>query len=646
MEEVNRYYSGPITLDEAESYIQSGLITAARVYVANGYYLRRIRDDRLFEERGYRNFEEYVRDVYNKDKGWASKCINVNQELSDGGDSPILSDRYQGYTTYQLVEIAYMTEDQREEVAPDMTVKKLREIRKPDQEPESGKVVTSQLNEVEAEPEATNLEKSSCPPNSSCRRQEWGTSPEEQSVGRGECKKCWDAWKKQKKLLQSAEAYEAESEPVAEEPDQAEEIPHFKAGEYTIDSAYGAMISLIVRAYLDNGYAGADKECEVSAMGLVCKVLRRPEVTVFYREDGRTFFDVENNRLEDEYQYWHGKEEVEQSDQLPEPEPEPVDEGCKHWEEQVLPDENWNIGDLPQAKEKYVRSLAKVFVEKMGSQLVLESFSSIPSDDVIKRKITELDRKENGVEIEEGIMASSGAELIEFFRGGEDFGVCSFARLGTQVRKALEEWQKREPDTSESEDQEVEKKAEEVIDAEFTEVKETEKEDLTDLQIAQEELERAQSLLNKCLRDVPDENNVHIRGMKLKVAALASLVCEIDDIENPPPKPEQPELPVLKNNDQRAAFVDNFETWPLWIETEQTGERYYRYDLEDGTSMVVKVYHARLFSGLKEGTCESQYREGYGHHEYYLLQPGRFFWDCGTNRSSLIEHLKEIQKKG
>ena len=50
MEEVDRYYQGNITLEEAENYIASGLITAARAYVANGYYLRRIRDDRLYEE--------------------------------------------------------------------------------------------------------------------------------------------------------------------------------------------------------------------------------------------------------------------------------------------------------------------------------------------------------------------------------------------------------------------------------------------------------------------------------------------------------------------------------------------------------------------------------------------------------------------
>lgn len=101
---------------------------------------------------------------------------------------------------------------------------------------------------------------------------------------------------------------------------------------------------------------------------------------------------------------------------------------------------------------------------------------------------------------------------------------------------------------------------------------------------------------------------------------------------------------MLKNNDQRAAFVDAYETWPLWIETKQTGERYYRYDLEDGTSMVVKVYHAMIFDGYAPGSYEAKYHDGYGRHEYYLLRDGKFFRDCDTNRSLLIEKLKEIQK--
>lgn len=107
-------------------------------------------------------------------------------------------------------------------------------------------------------------------------------------------------------------------------------------------------------------------------------------------------------------------------------------------------------------------------------------------------------------------------------------------------------------------------------------------------------------------------------------------------------KPEQPELPQLKNNEQRAAFIDAYETWPLWIDNQKTGERYYRYDLPDGTSFVIKTYHSMIYDWKADVTM--RYKEGYGSNEEYLLEPGKFFRDCRANRSALIEKLKEIQK--
>lgn len=106
-------------------------------------------------------------------------------------------------------------------------------------------------------------------------------------------------------------------------------------------------------------------------------------------------------------------------------------------------------------------------------------------------------------------------------------------------------------------------------------------------------------------------------------------------------------LPILKNNEQRGVFIESYETWNLWIETKETGERYYKFELPDGTSIVVKVYHTMLFDYKSYATkIEDRYSEGYGKHEYYLLEQGKFFKDCETNKSTLIEKLKEIQRKG
>lgn len=118
----------------------------------------------------------------------------------------------------------------------------------------------------------------------------------------------------------------------------------------------------------------------------------------------------------------------------------------------------------------------------------------------------------------------------------------------------------------------------------------------------------------------------------------------------------QPELPILKNNDQRKEFIDAYETWPIWIDTEPTGERYYRYDLSDKVAMVVKVSlrHIRGY-GIQE-TDEISY----GAEQYYLLgiknewtskgtitveDSSRTFYECSTNKSALVEYLKDYQKK-
>lgn len=191
------------------------------------------------------------------------------------------------------------------------------------------------------------------------------------------------------------------------------------------------------------------------------------------------------------------------------------------------------------------------------------------------------------------------------------------------------------PETASEPEEAVSDTQENIIDAEFMEIPEPE--ELTPGYFLEEQKAKLDRLLAAA-------NGVELKPMDTKVlerqktivCALEAMVCGLAE----PDPPAQPELPLLKNNDQRAAFVDAYETWPLWIETKQTGERYYRYDLEDGTSMVVKVYHAMLF----DWKSDERYREGYGRHEYYLLQQGKFFRDSETNRGLLIEKLKEIQK--
>ncbi len=45
-------------------------------------------------------------------------------------------------------------------------------------------------------------------------------------------------------------------------------------------------------------------------------------------------------------------------------------------------------------------------------------------------------------------------------------------------------------------------------------------------------------------------------------------------------------LPVLKNSDQRKAWLKNYKDWGLWYEDEHIGVRYYKYDFDNGASQI------------------------------------------------------------
>lgn len=137
------------------------------------------------------------------------------------------------------------------------------------------------------------------------------------------------------------------------------------------------------------------------------------------------------------------------------------------------------------------------------------------------------------------------------------------------------------------------------------------------------------------------------RKAKMRLDAIILLDKEMKlSMETNRFEPEQPELPILRNNDQRKEFIDAYDTWPVWIETKDTGERYYRYDFDNGDSIVVKVYYCKIFNYKATNLdYEDRFSDGWGKEEYYLLETGKYFKDCETNKSSLIEYLKDLQKK-
>lgn len=108
----------------------------------------------------------------------------------------------------------------------------------------------------------------------------------------------------------------------------------------------------------------------------------------------------------------------------------------------------------------------------------------------------------------------------------------------------------------------------------------------------------------------------------------------------------QPELPALKNNDQRKEWLANYKSWGLWYRDENIDVNYYKYDFIDGSRLVVAEYPQR------HTYYSSEYQD---EHYYHLLEKNKKgykelydeqYRQQTDSETYLVEFLKDLQKKG
>lgn len=466
----NETWYQDVSLEDAEVFIRSNLQSAVRSVIATGFYLKHIRDNELYLEAGYKNINEYAMDKFGLSASATSRYITRNAKFSKGGNSPFIDDKFKDFSKSQLQEMLGMSDEQLEQVTPDMTVREIRSLARPKEIP---------YIEIPGQTELKDIP---------------GVMPEER-----------------------AESFEASTA----------ELFDVEEDENMVQSVAGKPISQ-----------------EISITELV------------------------------------------------------EEEDAEIATSQLLPEET-------AANEQRNESIDAAEKQQMGHCLHRPEYECSLPEKYMHRP-------------------GSGTDCAhECCWECAKHGECKLECNSSADRPETEE----EIATSQTD----------------TEASENEMKERTDMEILRELLERKKQLLSKCLRAPGiDKSDEHIRMQKLEVGALASMLCELEDLEEKKDRPKQPELPQLKNNDQRAAFIDAYETWTLWIDNQETGERYYRYDLPDGTSFVIKTYHSMLYDWKAD--VAMRYKEGYGANEEYLLESGKFFRDCRANRTTLIEKLKEIQR--
>lgn len=141
-ETIKKWYELPMGLEDVRSSIRANIRTAARSFVAIGFYLKRAREDRLYEEAGFSSVWDFAREEFGISRSTATRYMAVNDRFSADGNSPNLATEYQAYSQSQLIEMVTMTGEQLEQVTPDMTVRELREMKQEDTvEPEETQIV-------------------------------------------------------------------------------------------------------------------------------------------------------------------------------------------------------------------------------------------------------------------------------------------------------------------------------------------------------------------------------------------------------------------------------------------------------------------------------------------------------------------------
>lgn len=515
--EVEEWYQN-VSLEDAEVFIRSNLQSAVRSVIATGFYLKHIRDNELYLEAGYKNINEYAMDRFGLSASATSRYITRNTRFSRGGNSPLIDDRFKDFSKSQLQEMLGMSDEQLEQVTPDMTVREIRSMARPKEIP---------YIEIPGQTELKDIP---------------GVMPEERA----------ESFEASTAELFDVEEDENMVQPVSGKP-ISQEIPVAELMEE--ENAEIATSQLLPEETAANEQR--NKPVDAAEKQQMGHCLHRPEYECSLPEE---YMHRPGSGMDCAHECcWecaiHGACKLECNSSANRPE---VEEG-QHWPKTCI-----------TGKSKY------------------------------------------------GNCNCCGANGVK---------CCAECKEDCNCRCGWLDETEEEIATSQTDNE-----------ASEDEVKER-----TDMEILRELLERKKQLLSKCLGTPGiDKSDEHIRMQKLEVGALASMLCELEDLEEKKDRPKQPELPQLKNNDQRAAFIDAYETWPLWIDNQETGERYHRYDLPDGTSFVIKTYHSMLYDWKAD--VAMRYKEGYGANEEYLLESGKFFRDCRANRTALIEKLKEIQK--
>ncbi len=112
---------------------------------------------------------------------------------------------------------------------------------------------------------------------------------------------------------------------------------------------------------------------------------------------------------------------------------------------------------------------------------------------------------------------------------------------------------------------------------------------------------------------------------------------------------EKQTFPVLKNNDERKEWLNNYQSFGVWYEDEHIGCTYYKYDFDNGARLVVETYKVQKTKWTEE---HEQYyfhliggpEPPYGSYGVKKWTKHNRYCKHDNSETELIEFLKYIQR--
>lgn len=114
--------------------IKNNLQNIVVSFVEIGYYLKQIRDEKMYLEDGYKDIWDFAAGEYKLDRTAASRFMSINDKYSIDGNSRYLQEQYQGFGKSTLTEMLTLPVEDYELITPDTKIEDIRELKKAERE--------------------------------------------------------------------------------------------------------------------------------------------------------------------------------------------------------------------------------------------------------------------------------------------------------------------------------------------------------------------------------------------------------------------------------------------------------------------------------------------------------------------------------